>query len=132
MSRTEEQRVQLQELYPDLQWKKLAEADRSLNWELIFGPQESGYWTTVDPLDHYEWRGVQQTLADIQEMIDALPTSLFYDLDFGEFIGEEDPYQMNSNWEENEDGELNYMGPWEYSEVALVDVLLSNEVRRIL
>jgi len=91
---------QLKKDYPHFQWDRLEEINRALNWELHFGPLEPGYWVAIEPLDHYEWHGGAQALTDIQEMMNNLPVTLFYDLDFGEFAGETHPYNEDHNWEE--------------------------------
>jgi hypothetical protein len=122
---------QLKKDYPHFQWDRLEEINRALNWELHFGPLEPGYWVAIEPLDHYEWHGGAQALTDIQEMMNNLPVTLFYDLDFGEFAGETHPYNEDHNWEEIDD-ELTYIGPQEYLEVVVLDLVLYKEVRRLL
>lgn len=113
--------------YPDIDWSKFEDIDRALNWELLFGPQTEGYWTDIEPLDHYEWQGFTQAVSDIREILDPLPERLFWDSDCDD-LWLSDPYEDERNWEHNENRDLedeqSYMGPWEYEAIDPRKVLM--------
>ena len=79
INRDEQIIQQLRELFPDVEWDKLEEADRALNWDLYWGPLPYDYWTEAEPLEHYEWRGQIQAMKDIPEMLDPLPPEIWWD-----------------------------------------------------
>lgn len=83
--------------YPEIDWDLFEDIDRALNWELWHGPLPANYWTEVEPLDHYEWKGYVQAEKDIREVLDDLPHRLYYDSD-AEFVTEMNPEDDPSNW----------------------------------
>lgn len=88
----------IQDSYPDVDWARFFEADQALNWELWHGPLPSEYWTDVEPLEHYTWKGCERAENDIREMLDGLPAELFYNVD-AEFISERMPEDEDySEW----------------------------------
>ena len=100
---------QLEEMYPNIEWERLFEADRALNWELWHGPLPANYWTYVEPLDEYIWQGVEQACSDIQEMLSDLPGEIYYD---GEWDGISltDPEDDEEYWEVDEDENYHWIG----------------------
>ena len=97
---------QVVQMFPDIDWARFFEADQALNWELWHGVLPSDYWTDVEPLEHYKWRGCEQAEHDIRELLADLPEVLYYDED-ADFLSEHNPYDDNENY--TEDGE--YVGP---------------------
>lgn len=89
--------------YPDIDWDKVEEADRALNFELYFGPLPSDYWTECEPLNHYEWHGWQKACDDISDMLSDLPDRIYYS-DDAEIISIINPEDDEDNWHKDEDG----------------------------
>ena len=94
--------------YTDFPWDRFKECVRATNAELWYGPLGPDYWTEVDPLEHYEWRGFPQALDDIREMLEDLPSTIYVDED-DEIIGELDPYENPNNWEDDPEREGEYL-----------------------
>lgn len=90
-------REALREIYPDFPWARFYEADRAVNWELWHGPLPDNYWTYVEPLEVYQWKGYEQGLKDIQDMLDNLPSVVWYDGD-AEWISLSDPDDDDFYW----------------------------------
>lgn len=90
-------RISLREIYPDFPWDKFYEADKSVNWELWHGPLPSNYWTYVEPLEHYRWKGWEQGLEDIRKMLEDLPREVWYDGD-ADWVSLTDPDDDDTNW----------------------------------
>ena len=95
---------------PDIDWNKFFDADRALNWELWHGTLPDGYWTEVEPLEFYEWKGFEQASKDIPELLGDLPDTIYYDCDAGCIIFS-DPEQDLDNWFEMENGNWEWCGP---------------------
>lgn len=87
----------IKEAYSDINWDRFEDIDRALNWELYNGPLPSNYWTEVEPLDHYEWKGFIQAERDIVEILDPLPAELYYDESAG-FVTSKNPEDDDENW----------------------------------
>lgn len=90
-------REALREIYPDFPWARFYDADRAVNWELWHAPLPDNYWTYVEPLEHYEWKGWEQGLKDIQDMLDQLPSIVWYDGD-AEWISLTNPDDEDTYW----------------------------------
>ena len=93
----------IQEAFPSIDWNKVEEADRALNFELYFGPLPFDYWTEAEPLEFYEWNGWIKAADDISEMLSDLPDRIFYSED-AEIISIYDPEDDEENWFTDEDG----------------------------
>ena len=119
--------------YTQFPWDRFKECVRATNAELWNGPLGSDYWTEVDPLEHYEWRGFQKALDGIREMLEDLPSTIYVDED-NEIIGELDPYVNPNYWEDDpeREGEYLYYGPWDYSAVNVAEILLPREVYTLI
>lgn len=90
-------RNQLEQLHPDFPWDRMDEADKAVNADLWFGPMPKEYWTEADPLEHYEWKGYEQGLKDLEEMLQAIPRQMYYDAD-AEFLTDKNPEDDDTNW----------------------------------
>jgi hypothetical protein len=88
----------IRETYPQIDWKKFDEINRSLNWELWHGPLPSDYWTVAEPLEHYEWKGYRQAENDIREILEPLPGEMWFDLDGQSVITDSDPDNYDPYW----------------------------------
>lgn len=95
--------------YPDIDWNKLSDADRALNWELWHGPLPSDYWTECEPLEYYEWSGWQKACEDISEMLSDLPDRIYYS-DDAEDISLTNPEDDEENWFTDDDGNVCWWG----------------------
>jgi hypothetical protein len=95
--------------YPDIEWDKFFEADRALNWELWHGPLPSDYWTEVEPLKFYEWKGWEKAQTDIIEMLSDLPDQLYYSDDI-DFISINNPEDDEENWFVDENDNYEWTG----------------------
>ena len=107
----------LDALVPEVDWPKFREAVRAATWELFWGPLEEGYWTEVEPLEHYKWNGWMDALDYISEELNKIPT-LYLDADFDEYTTV-DPWENEDNWVEEDDpdypdDEYRYIGPQDY------------------
>lgn len=119
-------------------WKRLKEINRALNWTVLNGPFPAEYWTDVEPLDHYKWEGDDKAVDDLREMLEKLPSTIYYDEDGCVYTS--DPYMDSDNWEDDPDegseddewvenaGEPTYIGPENYTEISATKLLLHKEV----
>lgn len=117
------------ETFPKFNWDRFFDIDRALNWELWHGPLPDDYWTEVEPLDHYVWRGIETAADDLRDMLGELPGTLWRDVD-GDCIADTDPWEFEDYWafdEDDEDAEPIWVGG-EWQEFSPRD-LLYKEVR---
>jgi len=117
----------IKELYPDIDWTTLEEADRALNWELYWGPLPSDYWTVAEPLEHYVWSGWTKACDDIREILDPLDQTMWYDPDSG-CVTDKNPEDFEEYWliDEDEDTAIWIGGEW--YEINPVEIVLHVEV----
>jgi hypothetical protein len=133
---TQEQIEAVEAAFPQVDWPRLHDCDRALNWELWHGPLGPTYWTEVEPLDHYEWRGWVRACEDLEEMLADLPTEAWWDRDCDQLLTT-DPYDDEQNWivvdeegdevEDEEDGQPLYLGPEELERVDPRELVLHRE-----
>jgi len=88
----------IKEMYPKVDWLAFEDCDRSLNWELWNGPLPSNYWTYVEPLEHYVWKGFEQACKDIEEILSTIPHEMWFDLDGESCITDRHPENEDSYW----------------------------------
>jgi hypothetical protein len=102
----------IKQKYTDIDWDKFEDMDRALNWELWHGPLPSNYWKdsddgeAVEPLEHYDWQGWIQAQTDIQEILDPIPQTLYFDSD-SNTITETNPDDDENNWDYIKDSDGN-------------------------
>lgn len=103
---------------------QLNDIDKALNWELWNGVLPDNYWTYVEPLGHYIWRGMNQAIADLKAITDKIPLELWHDT-WGEGFSYSDPTDDIDNASiydpETEDFVFNSEDPKKFDE--LVDKL---------
>ena len=121
----------IKERYPDIEWDKFEDADRALNWELWHGTLPDNYWTYVEPLEHYVWRGFEIAVGDIEEILSPLPHEMWYDADC-DYLTENDPEDIDENWEyiEDEDGNVVdalWLGGYSWEKINLRQKLMYEE-----
>lgn len=114
-------------LYPELNWDRLEEIDRAVNWELWHGPLPSDYWTVAEPLEHYVWEGYDKAVNDLIEFMQDIPSELFYDNDSG-VVTEHNPEDDESNWEEDADENWHWIGGEEWQRINTYQELTHKEV----
>lgn len=124
----------LPEVLPNIDWPKLREAVRAFNWELSFGPLQTGYWENVEPLEHFKWKGQMDALRYIRNVVYSMPT-LYYDWDFDTLVTK-DPWEDQNNWVKEDDpdypdDEMRYIGPQEFYEMDPTE-LLPKDIRSLL
>jgi hypothetical protein len=99
----------IKEAFPSIDWNKVSEADRALNWELWYGPLPSDYWTECEPLDYYQWNGWEKAAEDISEMLSDLPEKIYYSEDV-DIISITNPEDDEENWFVDENDNYHWQG----------------------
>jgi hypothetical protein len=84
--------------YPDIKWDLFEDIDRALNWELWHSPLPSNYWTEVEPLEYYTWKGIEQACEDIIEILHNVNETVYIFPDW-EGVGFEDPSLDENNYD---------------------------------
>lgn len=117
----------IREVFPDFNWDRFIDINRSLNAELWHGPLPEDYWTYADPLEHYVWPGSWTKAADdLQELLEELPHEIWIDEDG--FIYLDDPENDDENYEVSEDGDyIAWIGPYYFS-TTVAKLICSKEV----
>lgn len=87
----------IKKAFPDIDWDMLGECDRALNWELYHAPLPDNYWTEVEPLEKYVWKGWVQATEDIREMLKDMPSQIYYDMD-ADLVTDSNPEDDHVNW----------------------------------
>jgi len=94
----------VQEMYPDIDWPRFEEINRSLNWELWYGPLPEDYWTVAEPLEHYKWQGYMKAEDDLREILEPVNYDLWYDEDSG-VVTDKNPEDDENNWIHDEESD---------------------------
>lgn len=121
----------IKETFPDIDWDKFEDIDRALNWELWNGPLPENYWTEVEPLEHYEWKGWVKACNDIEKILSPLPWTAWWDgeSDCIDLISPDDN-EMYWSDEETVDGVFfasDWIGPESFEEINLRQKLMHKE-----
>jgi hypothetical protein len=103
----------IKEAFPSIDWNKLSDADRSLNWELWNGPLPSDYWTECEPLVYYEWSGWEKACEDIADILQDLPSHIYYSED-ADCIDISNPDDNPENWTKYEDSDEYFWSGFDY------------------
>ena len=121
---------QIEERYPNIDFRAFFEADKALNAELWHGPLPLDYWTYSDPLEHYIWQGVEKACDDIREMLSELPTEIWIDLDC-DCVVYSDPNEDEHNWHyDSEDDAPVWVGSEDWSNYDPRELLMFTESYR--
>ena len=119
-------------MFPHVNWPMVDDLDRAINWELWHGILPANYWTYVEPLEHYVWRGFEQACEDLREALDSLPGTVYVDDDG--FVHMSDPSDDPEYWsteglddEDDEDVEPCWIGPESWTECNPLKILLHKE-----
>jgi len=118
--------ILIKEAFPSIDWNKVNEADRALNFELHFGPLPSDYWSECEPLHYYEWKGWEKACHDLSEMLSDLPVKIFYSED-AECISISHPEDDPENWTKYEDSDEYYWSGFDYWELNPLKYVLHKE-----
>ena len=117
----------IEEYHPDFNWDRTKDIIRAVRWELYMGPQEDGYWTEVEPLEHYKWKSYLQAEEDLVVALDELPYSMYLCDDL--YLALDEPDSDMNNWDVEEvEDEWVYVGPETYSEIIVPLELLGDAV----
>ena len=88
----------IKEAYPDINWLRFEDIDRSLNFDLWYGTASEYFGEDkAEPLEHYEWKGYVQAETDIRELLEPLPDEMWWDGDC-EQLTDKDPNDDEYNW----------------------------------
>lgn len=88
----------IKEKFPEIDWEKFEDIDRSLNFDLWYGTADEYFGEDkAEPLEHYEWRGFIQAEKDITELLEPLPWEMWWDEDC-DFLTDSSPEDDENNW----------------------------------
>ena len=113
------------EQYPSFDYKQMFDIDRAINWELWHGPLPSDYWSYVEPLDNYTWKGFDKAVSDIQELLSDMPRTLYWSSD-AELLSDINPENDEENWFEDTSGNWEWCG-FDYEIIDPLKFLLHKE-----
>lgn len=114
--------------WAQIDWELVADLDRAINWELWHGTLPDGYWSEVEPLEHYVWRGFEQAMEDLRAALDSLPGEVYVDDEDWVYVS--NPFDDEFYWvilEDDEDAEPTYTGPEIVTAVNPAEITLHKE-----
>ena len=124
-----EVKCQLRGMLPDVNWPMVDDLDRAINWELWHGTLPDDYWTYVEPLERYAWRGFKQACEDLREALDSLPGTVY--VDDNDWVYMSDPSNNSEYWSteglDGEEVEPYWIGPESWTGVNPRKILLHKE-----
>lgn len=119
----------IRETFSNINWPRIDDLNRAINWELWHGELPSDYWTKVEPLENYRWSSFEQAVVDLREALESLPGELYVDEDGSVYLNDpyEDPHYYWSDDDDNDD-EPTYVGPESYESINPLKAVLHFEV----
>lgn len=107
----------IKQTFPNIDWDRFEDIDRSLNFDLWYGTASEYFGEDkAEPLEHYEWRGFVQAEKDIEELLDPLPWEMWWDADC-DYLTDKDPEDDEGNWR----WPCQYCGEYVREETTYVD-----------
>jgi hypothetical protein len=98
----------------DIDWDRFQDISRAALYELNYGPMGVDYWTYTEPLANYEWSNWNKAIEDLNEILQDLPYTIWYNYFDGSIYA--DIPQIDSDWDQ-------------WIQVDVNDVLFHSELR---